>query len=126
MKKYQWLFLLVAVCFIGLFSLSDKAQNNSDKSDKQVKISTNALELIEVTHSASECGKQKSTVVRLRVVSDSPVDVRAFVPLARVMTTRTFLNQKQGDEISAYVCNGESTFKFVSRPAGSSDEFPKP
>lgn len=126
MKKHQGLFLLIVVGLIGLFSVSVNAQNDSGKSNKQVKILTKALELIEVTHSASECGKQKSTVVRLRVVSESPVDVRVYVPLGRVMTMKNFMNQKQGDEISTYVCNGESTFKFVSRAAGSSGEFPKP
>ena len=127
MKTYNWLFLLVALCFFSAFSTVTNAQDNSGKKDKQVKLLTNAVELIEVTHGTiKECGNQKSTSVRVRVVSSSPVDIRRYANRGNIWNPQDFTNQKQGDEISTYFCTDVATFKFLSRPAGSSEAFPKP
>ena len=126
MKNYNWLFLLVALCFFSAFSTTTPAQETGKK-NKQVKLLTNAVELIEVTHGTiKECGNQKSTTVRVRVVSSSPVDIRRYANLGNIWNPQDFLNQKLGDEISTYFCTDVATFKFLSRPAGSSEEFPKP
>jgi hypothetical protein len=61
MKTYYWLFLFViAGCFIGSSSLVANAQTNSGKKDKQVKLLTNAVELIDVSHTAEKCSDQKA------------------------------------------------------------------
>lgn len=127
MKNYYWLFLFViAVCFIDASSSVANAQDNSGKKNKQVKLLTNAVEPIDVSHTAEECPEQKGTTVRVRVVSNSPVDIRRYANRGNNWMSQDFTNQKQGDEISTYFCADKATFKFLSRPAGSSEAFPKP
>jgi hypothetical protein len=127
MKTYNWLFLLVALCFFSTFATNANAQDKIGKSNKQVKLLTNAVELVDVTHGTiKECGTRKSTSVRVRVVSRSPVDVRRFANVGNNWSPIDYSNQKQGDEISTFMCTEGAIFKFYSRPAGSSEEFPKP
>lgn len=126
MKNNRLFFLLVIVfCLMGFSSISIKAQNNSDK-NKQVKLLPNTLEIIEVTKTADKCPDQKGITVRLRVISESPVDIRRWANLGNNWLPADFLNQKKGNEISTYMCNPVANFKFYSRAAGSSDKFPKP
>lgn len=127
MKTSNWLFLLVALCFFSAFSTVANAQDDSGKKDKQVKLLTTAVELIEVTHGKiKECGNQKNTSVRVRVISSSPVDIRRYANRGNILNPQNFTNQKQGDEIPTYFCTDVATFNFFSRPAGSSEQFPKP
>lgn len=96
-------------------------------SNKQVKLLTNAVELVDVTHGTiKECGTRKSTSVRVRVVSSSPVDVRRYANVGKNWSPIDYSNQKQGDEITTFMCTEGATFKFYGRPAEGSKEFPKP
>ncbi len=70
--------------------------------------------------------RKSKKYVRVRVISSSPVDIRRYANRGNIWNQQDFTNQKQGDEISTYFCTDVATFKFYSRPAGSSEIFPKP
>lgn len=108
--------LVCAVSFVGV-----RAQDN-----KRIKELPKSVEIIEVLNSAEKCKDKKGATVRLRVISDSPVDIMRYASLGKVWMPVLFSNQKKGDEITDFSCNPQSAFKFFSRPAGSSEAFPKP
>ena len=51
----------------------------ADDASKRVKIISGGVELIEVTPTAPKCGKQKGETIRLRVTSETAIDVRIYV-----------------------------------------------
>lgn len=95
--------------------------------NKLVKLMTGGVELLEVTPSADKCPKQKGQTIKLRVTSDSPVDVRLYVQTGyKKWLTRDFTNQKQGDEITDFMCVPKTNYKVYTRAAGTGGEWPKP
>lgn len=118
--------LLFACASIAPLATAARAQNKSGTESKQVKLLPDTVELVEVATKAEKCPNQKGTFVRLRVISDSPVDIRRFAGISRGWAFMDFPNRKKGDEITDYFCTVGAPFKFYSHPAGSSDAWPKP
>jgi hypothetical protein len=124
----DWL-IVVGVLFVSLTSPSAHwtlAQGNANDT-KRVKIAGSAVELIELRPSAPECGKQKGETVRLRVTSETQVEVRLYIQTGyKRWMDKDFSNQKRGDEITSYRCDQKPNYKIFSRAVGSSEAWPKP
>ena len=120
---------VVIVCLLGITSKRQNtvAQGTARSDNKQVQILGQGVELIEMTPTAEKCGKQKGTTTRLRVTSETPVDVRLYVQVGyKRWLNKDFANQKRGDEITDYMCDRKPTSKVYARAAGTSEEWPKP
>ena len=100
-------------------------QNASDT--KRVKIVGSGVELLDITPSASNCPKQKGETIRLKVTSDTAVDVRWYTQTGyKRWVNKDFPNRKHGDEITTYRCDQKPNYKIYSRAAGSTEAWPKP
>ena len=99
----------------------------ADNPAKRVKIIGGGVELIDVKPTSDQCGKQTGEAIRLRVTSESPIDVRMYMKVVggRWMN-KDFANQKKGDEISSYRCDTKPDYKIYSHAVGSADAWPKP
>jgi hypothetical protein len=129
MRK-QWLFVLAlfSMAVLTLLSSTALADNNSKKTGN-VKLYTNAVEVVDVQPSAEKCAKSKGTTVRLRVTSESPVDIKLYSPgvFGKNWIDKDFPNQKKGDEITDFMCgDANATYKVYARAAGSSEAWPRP
>jgi hypothetical protein len=68
-----------------------------------------------------------SEAIRLRVVSETPVDVRMYMLVAgHKWISKDFTNQTKGGEISSYRCDSKPDYKIYSHAAGSAEAWPKP
>ncbi|MFM9903510.1 MAG: hypothetical protein ACKVQJ_02935 [Pyrinomonadaceae bacterium] len=127
MKKNQLFVKIIVISgLLALTFIVANGQPGKPAGDKRVKIFTDALELVSVTASADQCKDSKGISVRLRVLSDSAVDIRRYLGISNTWQPKDWLNQTKGAEIVDYVCKSGPTFKFYSRPGGSSQKFPKP
>ena len=99
----------------------------ADDPSKRVKIVGGAVELLEVTPTAPKCGKQKGETIRLRVTSETPIDVRMYMQVGyHQWMNKDFANQKKGDEIESFRCDQKPDYKIYSHAAGSTEAWPKP
>lgn len=113
----------ILLCSLVVVSSETKAFEGLGK----VTIVSQGIELIEVTPTAEKCTNKKGQTVRLRVTSESPVDVRLYAKITGgVWFPKDFLNHKKGDEILDYRCDGNRSYKVYARAAGSPDAWPKP
>jgi len=127
MKAKRWLLLIAFACVMAVLSpLAASAQDGTGKASNQIKLLPNTVEVVGVTTGAEKCAKQKGTTVRLRVTSETPVDVRRYASMGKQWVSADFQSQKKGDEITDFFCTTQAEFKFYSRPAGSSTAWPKP
>ena len=132
MKAYKALTLICAMVMVCLFGITPNrqstfAQATTKAGNNQVRLLTNSVEVVEVIPSAEKCATQKGTSVRLRVTSETPVDVRLYVQVGyKKWLNRDFTNQKRGDEITDYMCDRKPNYKVYAHAAGSSEEWPKP
>lgn len=111
--------LLVAVCLNADFSFAQKGSEKSKSSNDQVKLYSNAVEVVEVKPEGEKCGKD-ATTLRLRVTSDSPVDVRVYFQKAKGgWASSDYTNKKKGDEIVSTECRSNAKYKVQTRPAGT-------
>lgn len=116
--------LLLILSAVGI---DTRATGASDDASKRVKIVGGGVELIEITPTAEKCGKQKGETIRLRITSDSPVDVRLYIQIGyKQWASKDFSSQKRGDEITSYRCDQKPNYKIYSHAAGSSEVWPKP
>ena len=126
MKSIRLVVLAIAVTLLCVASLRVTASSDDDPA-KRVKIVGAGLELIEVTPTAEKCGKQKGETIRLRVTSESPIDVRMYMKIAGGhWINKDFANQKKSDEISSYRCDTKPDYKIYSHAAGSTQAWPNP
>lgn len=90
-----------------------------------MKLYSNAVEVVEVSDKAEKCPLSGgATSVRLRVKSESPVDVRLHYTTRKGgWASSDYLSKKIGDEITAYECFPKARYKVQTRPAGS-DKWP--
>lgn len=123
-----WL-IMVGVLYLSVTSQSTQwtlAQGNVNDS-KRVKIAGSAVELIELRPSAPECGQQKGETIRLRVTSETEVDVRLYIQTGyKRWMDKDFAIQKRGDEITSYRCDQKPNYKIYTHAAGSNEAWPKP
>jgi hypothetical protein len=99
----------------------------SDDASKRVKIVGAGVELVEITPSASKCANQKGETIRLKVTSETPIDVRLYIQTGwHQWIDRDFANQKRGDEITEFRCNQKPNYKIYSHAVGSTEAWPKP
>jgi hypothetical protein len=112
--------IVAAVCFV-----TAQADDKIGKGSNQVKLNTKAVELVDVLPSADGCPNKQGTTVKLRVISDTPVDLRRYAYSNRAWIPRDFAGKKKGDEITDYMCTAGATFRVYSRPAGSAEAWPK-
>ena len=109
------------------FIVNTRAVLAANDASKRVKIIGGGVELIEVTPTAPSCGKQKGETIRLRVTSESPIDVRMYMQVSyHQWINKDFANQKKGDEISSFRCDQKPDYKIYSHAAGSTEAWPKP
>ena len=123
-----WL-TVIGLTFVLLASHSIQwtlAQGNATDA-KRVKIVGGGVELIELAPSAPKCGKQKGETIRLRVSSETAIDVRMYIQTGyKQWMDKDFPNQKRGDEITSYRCDQKPNYKIYSHAAESSEAWPKP
>jgi hypothetical protein len=113
---------IVAVALFGTF-----ARGSFGDSNKRVQIVGGGVELIELSASAPKCGKQKGETIRLRVTSETVIDVRMYVQIGwHQWISKDFANQKKGDEISEFRCDQKPNYKIYSHAAGSTEAWPRP
>lgn len=99
----------------------------ADDASKRVKIVGGGLELTNLTPTAAQCGKQNGETLLLKVLSETPIDVRIYVQTGyRQWINKDFINQKKGDEITYYRCNQKPNYKIYSHAVGSTDPWPQP
>jgi hypothetical protein len=126
-SAFPWLGVLICVSIVSALTANTIAQKSPASENKQVKILSNGLELIEVAPTAPQCGKQKGQTIRLKVTSEAPVDVRLYVHTGyKQWLPKDFVNQKQGDEITDYRCNQKPDYEVYAHAIGSSEAWPKP
>jgi hypothetical protein len=102
-----------------------KGDGKSNGGNDQVKLYSDAVEVVEVSDKAEKCqGPSGATFLRLRVKSASAVDVRLHASLRNGgWSYSDFLNKKSGDEITSFECFPKARFKVQTRPVGS-DKWP--
>ncbi len=118
--------ILLLNILLTLTSLTAYAQNNPSKTAEHVKINGNALEVVSVTESAEKCRDNKGVTIRLKVTSSTPIDAIRYVRSKSLLNERQFINTAVGDEIVDFYCYSGAVFIFYTRPAGSSEKFPRP
>jgi hypothetical protein len=117
--------LTMVVGLLAIDQMRALAQNASDT--KRVKIVGSGVELLDITLSASNCPNQKGETIRLKVISDTAIDVRWYTQTGyKQWVNKDFLNQNHGDEITNYRCDQKRNYKIYSRAAGSAEAWPKP
>jgi hypothetical protein len=103
------------------------AQEENASDSKRVKIVSSGVELIEITPSAPKCGKQKGETIRLKVTSETSIDVRLCIQTGyKQWLPKDFPNQKIGDGITDYRCGPPTNYKVYAHAVGSSEVWPKP
>jgi hypothetical protein len=128
-RRSQTRFASVAALLILIATVVSSAiASGSDDASKRVKIIGGGVELIEITPSAPKCpSKQKGETIRLKVTSETPIDVRLYIQTGfHQWIDKDFPNQKRGDEITSYRCDQKPNYKIYSHAAGSTDAWPKP
>jgi len=113
--------LLTARVLTASASYAQKQGEKSKGGNDQVKLYSDAVEVVEVSDKAEKCSSSGgATSLRLRVKSESPVDVRLYSTTQRgSWAFSDFLNKKSGDEITSFECFPKARFKVQTRPAGS-------
>jgi hypothetical protein len=122
-------FLVIVVALLVSVAVTSLAfASTSDDPSKRVKIVGGGLEFVDVKPTTEKCGKQKDgEAIRLRVTSDSPIDVRMYMRIAGGgWVSQDFPNQKKGDEINSFRCDTKPNYKIYSHAEGSTDAWPKP
>lgn len=120
---------MIVSLFLAAFSVMSIvgfANVESREDTKHIKLLTKAVEIVSATTGTDKCKDKKGITLKLKVTSESPVDVLRYVKIKDTWAPTVFPNQKKGDEISDYACREDAPFQFFSRPAGSSENFPKP
>ena len=127
MRK-QTSYRLIAIVLVSICSLIGASYNVKAVEDLgKITIVSQGVELIEVLPNAEKCTNQKGQTVRLKVTSETPVDVRLYAKVRRgEWFPKDFLNQKKGDEILDYRCDGNRDYKVYVHATGSSEAWPKP
>jgi hypothetical protein len=115
------LLLTAHVCTTGA-SYAQKESEKSKSGNDQVKLYSDAVEVVELSDKAEKCSSSGgATFLRLRVKSESPVDVRLHSSTRKGgWAFSDFLNKKSGDEITSFECFPKAHYKVQARPAGSS------
>jgi hypothetical protein len=119
---------VLSMAVLTIFRGAASADSTGKKSNN-VKLYTNAVEVVDVQPTAEKCAKSKGTTIRLRVTSESPVDIKLYSPgsFGKNWIDKDFPNQKKGDEITDFMCgNSNAAYKVYTRAAGSSDAWSRP
>jgi len=100
MKSSRRVGLAIALALLMITTVNFAANRAADDPAKRVKIVGGGVEFVGVTSSAEKCGRQKDgEAIRLRVTSESPVDVRMYMlVVGGRWISKDFPNQKKGDE----------------------------
>jgi hypothetical protein len=112
--------LLMAHVFTARASHVQKEGEKPKSGTDQVKLYSDAVGVIEVSDKAEKCSSSSgATFLRLRVKSESPVEVRLHSSTRKGgWAFSDFLNKKSGDEITSFECFPKAHFKAQTRPAG--------
>src|ERR1051326_8327197 len=91
-------------------------QKNGEKSkggNDQVKLYSDAVEVVEVSNKAEKCPTPgEGTSLKLRVKSEKPVDVRIHYTTRKgSWASSDYMNKKSGDEVSTYDCHPKTRYK---------------
>ena len=113
--------LLTAYFSTAGASYAQKGDEKSKGGNDQVKLYSDAVEVVEVSDKDEKCPSSGgATSLRLRVKSASPVDVRLHSSTRKGgWSFSDFLNKKSGDEITSFECFSKARYKVQTRPAGS-------
>jgi len=114
----------------ALVFLSGVAQSTfaQEKGNGQVKLLSKGVEIVELKPSAEQCISSKGgTTVRLKVISETPVDVGLYYKtLQKKWSLKVFADKKTGEEVTHFTCFTNAPFKVYSRASGSGEAWPKP
>lgn len=119
--------LLTFVCLFGLTTANGGlsfAQDANKKKNDQVKLESNQVELIEVSEAVKDCPNQKGTLLRLKVTSETAIDVRIHSQKLNGRWTVSVINGKtHGQEVSSSTCLVNGKFKVQTRAASDKPWF---
>ena len=123
--------LIAAICAVLLCltvaSRDTSAQESGSAGDKHVRIMTDAVEFVSYTKTAEKCKSGKGETIRLKVKSESPVDVRLYIAQPRgKWLIQDYPGQQQGQEVMSYQCDRTPQYRVYARAAGSAGEWAKP
>jgi hypothetical protein len=117
------------LCFCAALVLAfSLGTSQAQQTPKQVKLVTDAVEVVDLSPGAAKCPDQKeASTVRLRVKSEKPVDVAVYLWFPGGWSGRIFANKSTGDEFEHYGCVSPKhiSFKVYARDAGSQQDWPK-
>ena len=125
MKVHTILSAVGALVFLSAVAQSTFAQ---EKGNGQVKLLSKGVEIFELKSSAEQCTNSKGgTTVRLKVTSETPVDVGLYYKtLQKKWSLKVFADKKTGEEVTHFTCFAGAPFKVYSRASGSSEAWPQP
>jgi hypothetical protein len=132
MKKHLFRLLLVSVIAVFMTVFMLKADARSTEADDKLKGDNRAgcVEVIEAKNGAPSCTTANSISIKLKVSCDKPVDIQVtYKGIHNGKTAwlaKTFMNKKQGDEITIAECDASGPYTISKRKAGSDDPFPTP
>lgn len=118
--------LSIFVCLLGVCTANgcQSFAQETKKKDDQVKLESKQVELIEVLEAVSDCPNQKGTKLRIKVVSESAIDVRIHAQNLRGRWyTNDFKGKTRGQEISLFTCLVKGKFKVQTRAASDKPWF---
>lgn len=123
-RLVRLLTLISMLCFYTANGWQSFAQDTSKKKNDQVKLESKQVELIEVSEAVKDCPNQKGTLLRIKVTSETAVDVRIH---AQNLRTHWYANDFKGktrnQEISIFTCLVNGKFKVQTRAASDKPWF---
>lgn len=133
MKHLITLVIVIAAVLLMANTFTTKASNDQKGGEKskggndQVKLYSDAVEVVEISDKVERCSTSSgATLMRLRVKSTAPIDVRIHTRTQQGRWTYSdYMNKKSDDEISSSECYTKARYKVQTRPAGNNDKWPK-
>jgi hypothetical protein len=118
--------VLVVLCLGADPSFAQKDGEKPKSGSDKVKLETNQVEVVELSQTAEKCANQKGASLRLKVLSESPIDVRILYQNNRGRWNASNISgKKRGDEIAEFTCFQDSRFRVQARTA-SDKPWPNP
>jgi hypothetical protein len=131
-KKHFLGLLLISLIsiFIGGSLLKTDAFGSEAEDNPKGKNRTSCVEIIGAKSGVPSCTTADSISIQLKVNCDTPIDIqvsyKGMYKGRKVWLAKTFLNKKQGDEVTLTECDASGPYMVSKRKAGSNEPFPAP
>ena len=132
MKRHSLSLTLLSITAAILVISLPQTEVRGAENDGQLKGTnkTGCVEVIEAKNGAPSCAAGDSISIRLKVNCDQAIDIRVYYKAdykgKKGWQAKTFLDKKQGDEITLSECGASGPYMIAKRKAGSEDPFATP